>query len=523
MITWLTWCRKARRSHLRFAVEGPAKKRTLARDCGRKGAHKFERASSSATLPSPSSVASHNQPLAQKRKRLLSNEPCLDEHTPLKRPRANSNSHEQLAEYSHDPVAHWVLTTRWPKAFEKAEPGSNQKNPSKRKSSSVHRSDHLRRLVEHGVYMRASALTQKSSKDLCRGFLTGDRIPGQYPCYPPEQIPNVLDRIQSLNEGRLQRDITPWVVPSAENLCFSGEEVPNYIGEEIQAEWTRCATMGSTRPKPDYTAGLLTSAFTNDEIEKLQNYASIERPFFFTPNLCYPFLICEAKTGLVGMDKADRQNIHSASVAVRAIIELYKAAFGTTNPDRVKDLYGKVLVFSVSHNNMQVNLYDHYAVLSDDSSKLLKFYRYDIAMLGLTMDDGAERFKAYNFVRNVYEKFAPEFRKMIRTAVACLSLPAKKTGPSFASSEIASEEMDRSNSQNAALQDDEDFPTPTEPASVSQRKELAKVKEQLERERKESNERINKLLQQMEQQRHESKELVEQQKEMISLLKQAAK
>ena len=409
----------------------------------------------------------------------------------------------------------------------------------------MHHSDRLRGLAEHGVYMRASALIQKTSKDLCRSFLTGDRTPGQYPCYPPEQITNVLDRIHSLNEGRLQRDITPWVVPSAENLYFSGEKVPNYIGEEIQAEWTRCATMGSTRPKPDYTAGLLTSAFTNDEIEKLQNYASIERPFFLTPNLCYPFLICEAKTGLVGMDKADRQNIHSASIAVRAIIELYKAAFGTTNPDRVKDLYGQVLVFSVSHNNMQVNLYGHYAVLSDDSSKLLKFYRYGIAMVGLTVDDGAERFKAYNFVRNVYEKFAPEFRKMITTAVASLSLPTKKTGPSFASSEIASEEMDRSNSQDAALQDDEDFPTPTEPASVSQRKELAKAKEQLERERRESNEQINKLLQQMEQQRieskeilqqqkneskeilqqqkNESKELLQQQNEMISLLKQAAK
>ena len=157
----------------------------------------------------------------------------------------------------------------------------SQEHSSKRKSTSLHQSDRLRRLAEYGVYMRASALIQKPSKDLCRSFLTGDRIPGQYPCYPPDQIPNVLERIQSLNEGRLQRDITPWLVPSAENLGFSGQAVPDYIGEEIQADWIRCATMGSTRPKLDYTAGLLRTAFTNDEIEKLQNYASFEKPFFF--------------------------------------------------------------------------------------------------------------------------------------------------------------------------------------------------------------------------------------------------
>ena len=245
------------------------------------------------------------------------------------------------------------------------------------------------------------------------------------------------------------------------------------------------------------------------------------------------------------MDKANRQNIHSASIAVKAIIDLYKAAFGTNNPDRVNELYGQVLAFSVSHNNMQVNLYGHYAVPSNDSSEMLNFYRYDIAIFGLSMNDGADRFKAYNFVLNVYEKFVPNFRKMIKTAVACLPLPAKRTGLSFAASDLASEEMDfRSNSQNAALQD-ENFKTPTEPASVSQRKELIKAREQMEWERKESRKREERLLQQMEQQRHESKEReekllqqMEQQRreskereekterqmmEMISLLKQAAK
>ena len=349
----------------------------------------------------------------------------------------------------------------------------SQENSSKRNSASKYNSDCLERLAENGIYIRASALIQRTSKDLCFSFLAGDRTPGQCSCYPPEQIPNVLEHIQGLNEGRLQRDITPWVVPSAENLFFSGEITPDYIGEEIQADWTRCATMGGTRPKPDYTAGLLRTAFTKEEIGKLQKYTSFERPFFFTPNLCFPFLICGAKIGQEGIDKADRQNIHSASIAVGAIIELYKAAFGTTYPDRMNELYGQVLAFSVSHNHKLVNLYGHFAVLSDDSTRKPKFHRFDIAIFSLTMFDGADRYKAYNFVRNVYEKFAPEHRKRIKDAVASLPALAERTGHSFAASDLALEDTDsQQNSQVAGSQDDGVFRTPSEPASVAKIRQM---------------------------------------------------
>ena len=388
--------------------------------------------------------------------------------------------------------------------------------------------------------MRASSLIQKSSKDLCISFLDGDRIPSRFPCYPPEQIPDILERIQGLNEARLQRDVTPWVVPSAENLVFSGQTIPDYIGEEIQADWTRCATMGSTRPKPDYTAGLLRSAFTNDEIGKLQNYTSFEKPFFFTPNLCFPFLMCEIKTGLVGMEKADGQNIHSASIAVRAIIELYKNAFGTTHPNRVDELYGQVLAFSVSHNNELVNLYGHYAVLSDDSTKPQKFYRYHIDMFSLTIRNGADRYKAYNFVFNIYEKFAPMHRKRIKDAVAFLPTIAERTGLSFAASDLTLEEKDsQQSSQDVGLQDDGVFKTPSEPASVSRQKEarrreeqfaklLQESKEREEKTKQESKEREEKMerqlqqqTEQLKQQMEQMKQQMEQQKEIISLLKQA--
>ena len=393
----------------------------------------------------------------QKRKRLPSDEPepSQTERAPWKKRRASPESVKQVAGFLDDPVAHWAATGFWPKTFGEKRSNMGQRPPSKRRSTSKHESDRLGRLSKHGVFMMASNCIQQSSKGLCLSFLEGGRTPRHFPCYPPDQIANVLVRIQPLNEARLFRDITPWIAPSAENLQYSGEAIPNVIGEELQADWIRCATMGETRPKPDYTAGLLRKAFTQEEVDKLENYASFERPWLFTPNLCFPFLMCEAKTGLIGLEKADRQNIHSASITVNAIFELYKAAFGTTSPDKVKELDGQVLAFFISHNNQLANLYGHYAVLRDDAMGGLDFYRHGIKMFSWTMDDGADRYKSYNFVLNLYREFAPKHQQRIKDAVPFLPTPVKRTGLSFTASELTLEEMDSQQvSQAAATQDD---------------------------------------------------------------------
>ncbi|KAK0900573.1 hypothetical protein LTR02_009117 [Friedmanniomyces endolithicus] len=142
-----------------------------------------------------------------------------------------------------------------------------------------------------------------------------------------------------------------------------------YIGEEIHSEWVRCESMGASKPKPDFAVRLQRSAFEAGEQGKLENYATPQGPFLFTPNLCFPFLVCEAKTGQVRIDKADTQNIHSASIAVRAILRLYNAAYGRDH-ERTQALLGRILVFSVSHDNHVVNLYGRYAVASGNNDKL---------------------------------------------------------------------------------------------------------------------------------------------------------
>ena len=173
---------------------------------------------------------------------------------------------------------------------------------NKRKSECTysHCSDRLARMQEHRIFMEASVLMKEMSEDLCIEFLDGNREPVSYPFFPATRILDVLARVEIANEGRIQRDVLPCVVPSVENLRFCGVLGLESFVEELSAPWIRCATMGSTVPKPDYVAGLSQQAFSSNELERLRNYATLTTPFLFTPNLCFPFLICEAKDGDVG-------------------------------------------------------------------------------------------------------------------------------------------------------------------------------------------------------------------------------
>jgi hypothetical protein len=89
------------------------------------------------------------------------------------------------------------------------------------------------------------------------------------------------------------------------------------------------------------------------------------------------FLICEVKTNLRGLGEADWQNTHSASIAVRAFFEPYKAAY-EENHASLKGLYGKILVFTISHNHKNVAMYGHYARPTDNSRDNLEYYRYGL-------------------------------------------------------------------------------------------------------------------------------------------------
>jgi len=49
----------------------------------------------------------------------------------------------------------------------------------------------------------------------------------------------ILERVRSVNEARVVRDIMPSLVPSAELLYIHGASNLQHLTEEINAEWTK--------------------------------------------------------------------------------------------------------------------------------------------------------------------------------------------------------------------------------------------------------------------------------------------
>ncbi|KAK5311274.1 hypothetical protein LTR93_011779 [Exophiala xenobiotica] len=280
------------------------------------------------------------------------------------------------------------------------------------------------------------------------------------------------DRVRTRNECKIIQDLTPLLVPSPEHLYASGHQDFEHIREELSVEWTRSKTLGGPRPKPDRAIGLGDLAFTEEEKAKLKNHTSFERATLFTDHLYFPFLLCEIKRGFEGLDRADRQNMHSASIAADAIVQLCRA--GGTGVDTM--LSGEILTFSISHNHETVKVYGHFPIIQ---GRDISFYRYHVTtfVLGLDEDGGWKR--VYDFTLELCQTFYPHHINRIRRALAEMVGPPGMPSSS-ALDPVESESLGVSESAGSS-QETNVFRVPLAPASRRQTEELAFLREQLAR------------------------------------------
>ena len=101
-----------------------------------------------------------------------------------------------------------------------------------------------------------------------------------------------------------------------------------------------------------------------EENEKPTYYTSFENITRPTENLSFPFLMSEIKCR--GLDYADRQNMHSCSVAVKALLKLEQKADQYQEDKQFESLLGKILVYSISHDQKDARLYGHYALVEGE-------------------------------------------------------------------------------------------------------------------------------------------------------------
>ena len=240
--------------------------------------------------------------------------------------------------------------------------------PSKRKRDTL---DYRNR---QGVYPKPSSELHADSRKLCKDLLDGEEKPNMYPCVPEEKVAKILERFKDENETKLHMTIMPWVTPSAEDLGLQGildpELFQDLFTDQYDREWS-CTIFGSSKPKPDYAVGPSRKIFSDAELENLYNYEPPDNPFLLTKYLCFPFIMSEAKNETAGLELANRQNLRSGAIAVRAIIKLYEAAFGVGTKE-VEELMCKILVFSISLDNNRVEIYGHFATRNPPPSEVSK-------------------------------------------------------------------------------------------------------------------------------------------------------
>ncbi len=186
-----------------------------------------------------------------------------------------------------------------------------------------------------------------------------------------------------------------------------------YSIESVNEGWNNSVPLTGTRPQPDYAVGFRREAFTQDQLDKiapiLGDWISGDQSYFMaTYYMLFPFLTSEVKCGVQALDIADRQNAHSMTLAVRAIVELFRLVRRESEVDR------EMLAFSISHDNCSVRIYGHYPAID---GKDTKYYRHPIRKFDMTELDGKAKWTAYRFTKNVYDLWMPGHLDRIRSAI----------------------------------------------------------------------------------------------------------
>jgi hypothetical protein len=165
----------------------------------------------------------------------------------------------------------------------------------------------------------------KESKDLCRTLLETNQPIPEDSIFHDAFFEDACEMIQNRNEAKVVQDITRLLVPSAQSLAVRDAKHLKCTIESVNEGWNNSIPFLGPRPQPDYAVGFKRTAFTENQLSKIKPILGdiMDESFFMaTYYMYFPFLTCEVKCGAAALDIADRQNAHSMTLAVRAIVEL---------------------------------------------------------------------------------------------------------------------------------------------------------------------------------------------------------
>lgn len=311
--------------------------------------------------------------------------------------------------------------------------GSSDQKKRESKSAPYRDTRYATLLAAKGSYMEKGNLgITDSSLSFCKALLSLEQTIPNDSLFRDDVFEETCRRVQDRNEARVIRSISPYIVPSVEDLAILGATKLRCLIENVNEAWTGSIPVEGPRPQPDYAVGFGRSAFTDVQLQKLDPLVGsvFDTSFFVaTYRMYFPFLTCEVKCGAAALDIADRQNAHSMTVAVRGVVELYKAV------EREKELNREILAFSISHDHRSVRIYGHYAVIDGDK---VTFYRHPIHEFSFMALEGKDKWTAYKFTKNVYDVWMPMHLRRICSAIE--QLPSNLNFQVVQGSEVQSAE-----------------------------------------------------------------------------------
>ncbi|KAI9818629.1 MAG: hypothetical protein M1832_004403 [Thelocarpon impressellum] len=337
-----------------------------------------------------------------------------------------------------EPIPHWIRSGRWPRAL--FEPDDDDmytltrkrstpsvSNPSESNSVSildgknpaVKSRRYATLLDKAGIQMGLLEVPPTNSTEtLCETLLETDQPTPQDSIFRDDRFLAACNNLQNRNEARVIQDIARLLVPSPETLVLYGSTHLKHLIETADDGWYKSIPLvNGPRPRPDFAVGMRRTAFTATQQSKLSPHIGgwqTSSRIVATDDMYFPFLTCEVKCGNEGLDIADRENAHGASVAAMGVVELYRAV------GRQEALHREILAFSVSHDHRNVRIYGHCALIKD---KETSFYRHLVHAFDITARNGRDKWTAYKFTRNLYDTFVPIHVNRVCAAVDQLPDP----------------------------------------------------------------------------------------------------
>ncbi|OKL55239.1 hypothetical protein UA08_09490 [Talaromyces atroroseus] len=250
-------------------------------------------------------------------------------------------------------------------------------------------------LETKGCFMRSSDNGPTSGDvDLCERLLDPSVDTPRETLF--EFIKGFHDTLRNRSEARLLVDLHPLLMPSAENLRIQGREDLKDVIDGYNDPWLKTEPIYGPKPQPDHARGLKWSTFSESQRRKLGIKPDEKSLYAVREDMYFPYLTAEIKCGNQALEFADRQNMHSMCVALRAVVSLAQAA------GRLEEVHQRLLGFSISHELEVVRIYGYYPEIGDDG---IKYFRWPVKQFNLWTE--ADKWTCYRFVEKVDRVFLP--------------------------------------------------------------------------------------------------------------------